>query len=88
VTELPAVQTAFAAFKKHHWCEARGDNVQAYQWLPDSSELVLVLSVYPTGDCGKELGHTDAYVVDAATGNVKQHWDAMRLNAFMRAHPE
>lgn len=88
VTELPAVMQAFGVFKTRHWCKERGDNVQAYRWMPDSQSLVLVLSVYNTSDCGKEMGHTEAYVVDAATGNVKQHWGIKRLNAYMRSFPE
>ena len=88
VAEWPATQQAFDTFKALHWCKTRGDNIQAYRWLPDSKGLVLVLSVYPTGDCGKDLGHTEAYVVDAATGNIHQHWDIKQLNAYMRSFPE
>jgi hypothetical protein len=88
VIELPATQQAFGAFKARHWCEARGDNMQAYGWLSNSSKLVLILSVYPTSDCGKELGHTEAYVVDASSGAIRQHWSLKQLNAYMRSHPE
>ena len=88
VTELPSAQRAFDAFKVRHWCEARGDNIQAYAWLPNSTELILVLSVYPTSDCGKDLGHTEAYVVEAATGVIRQHWDVEHLNAYIHSHPE
>jgi hypothetical protein len=88
VTEWPAVKQAFDTFKAQHWCKTRGDNIQAYQWLPNSQGLVLVLSVYPTSDCGKDLGHTEAYVVDASTGNIQQKWGISQLNAYMRSHPE
>jgi hypothetical protein len=88
VTELPAVAKAYRAFKDRHWREARGDNVQAYNWLSDSRRLVLVLSVYPTSDCGKEMGHTEGYVVDAETGAIKEHWNLAKLNAYLRSHSE
>lgn len=88
VTELPAATKALEAFKARHWCEERGNNVQAYRWLPDSRQLVLVLSVYPTGDCGKEIGHTEGYVVDTSTGDIRQHWNLKQLNQYIRAHPE
>jgi hypothetical protein len=88
VTELPATQKVFDAFKVRHWCETRGDNIQAHSWLPNSRELVLVLSVYPTGDCGKDLGHMEAYVVDAANGAIRQHWGLKQLTAYMRTDPE
>jgi|GEM_PF-6311440 len=88
VSELPAWEKAWAEFKKRHWCRARGDNIQAYSWLPDSRQFILVLSVYPTGDCGADSGHTEAYLVDAETGEIQQNWSIKKLNAYMRAHPE
>jgi hypothetical protein len=88
VTEWLATRQAFEAFKARHWCATRGDNTQAYRWLPDSHELVLILSVYPTSDCGKEMGLTEAYIVEAATGDIRQHWSINRLNAYIRTHPE
>jgi hypothetical protein len=88
VSELPAWEKAWAEFKKRHWCRARGDNIQAYSWLPDSNQLILVLSVYPTGDCGADLGHTEAYVVNAKTGEIGQNWSVKKLNSYMRLHPE
>jgi hypothetical protein len=88
VTESPAWQKAWNAFKVRHWCRTRGDNIQAFAWLPDSRNLILVLSVYPTSDCGAELGHTEAYVVDASTGDIQENWAERKLNVYMRAHPE
>lgn len=88
VSELPACQKAWNAFKQRHWCAIRGDNIQAYAWLPDSRGLILLLSVYPTSDCGAEMGYTEAYVVEAATGDIQQHWGIKKLNAYMRLHPE
>lgn len=88
VSELPAWEKAYNAFKLRHWCKTRGDNIQAFGWLPDSRGLVLVLSVYPTGDCGPDLGHTEGYVVDASTGDIEQNWDERKLDAYMRTHPE
>lgn len=88
VSEWPATQQAFESFKTVYWCKARGDNIQAYRWLSDSQELILVLSVYPTSDCGKDLGHTEAFVVDAETGKIQQHWEIAQFKAYMHSHPE
>jgi hypothetical protein len=88
VRELPVGRTAFDDFKARHWCEERGNNIQAYGWLPDSRPLVLVLSVYPTSDCGPELGHTEGYVVDAPSGSIEERWNLKRLNRYIRMHPE
>jgi len=88
VIELPTVAKAFHEFKSRNWCKTRGDNVQAFDWFPDSSRLVLVASVYPTGDCGPDLGHTEAYVVNATNGDIEQHWSLRQLKSYMRLHPE
>jgi hypothetical protein len=88
VSELPAAKRAFESFKARHWCEKRGDNVQAHIWLHESRDLLLVLSVYPTGDCGAEMGHMEAYVVEAATGQIQEHWDLKQLKTYMGSHPE
>jgi hypothetical protein len=88
VTRLPATKQAWTAFTSRHWCKERGDNIQAHSWYPDSQSLVLVLSVYPTGDCGSDLGHTEGFVVDASSGEIREHWDIRQLNAYLKSHPE
>jgi hypothetical protein len=75
-------------FAAQHWCKSRGDGIQAYQWTPDSKQLVLILSVYSTGDCGKDTGHTEAYIVEGDTGEVRDHWGDKTLTAYMHSHPE
>jgi hypothetical protein len=88
ITEFPVTRAAIDAFEERHWCEARGNNIQAHSWLPDSRTLVLVLSSQPTGDCGRDRGHTEAYLVDAPRGKILQRWGVKKLNAYMAAHPE
>ena len=41
VEEAASVQTAFADFRRRHWCRTRGDNVQAYGWDRGTGALVL-----------------------------------------------
>lgn len=88
VTELPGGKLAWREFTAHHGCKTRGDNIQAHSWLPESQRLVLVLSVYPTGDCGWDMGYTEGYVVDAPTGEIREHWNLKQLNAYLKYHPE
>lgn len=88
VTEWPATNQAYKDFKELHWCAVRGDDIQAYRWLPDSRRLILVLSVYPTSDCGREMGYTEGFVVNASTGKIREHWGIKKLNAYLRTHPE
>jgi len=88
ITEFPATRAALDDFDERHGCEARGNNIQAHSWLPDSRTLVLVLSNYPSADCGRDHGHTEAYLVDAPRGKIVQRWNLKKLNEYMAAHPE
>ena len=86
VRELPATRQAFLNFRSRHYCEARGDNLQAYGW--DSAErLVLVASVYPTSDCGADMGYTEGYIVQATTGKILRQMTLKELGLYMRQHP-
>jgi hypothetical protein len=85
--QVPAIEEAYRAFKSHYYCEARGDNVQAYDWV-NSQDLMLVLSVYPTSDCGPDMGHTEAYIVRTQDGKILQHFTEKQLDAYMRLHPQ
>jgi hypothetical protein len=86
VVEWPATSRAWLDFKTRHWCRARGDNIQAFGWMKNTSDLLLVLSVYPTRDCGKEMGYTEGFVVDAATGEVRNRWNREQLAEYIRTH--
>jgi hypothetical protein len=87
IREFATVESAFKSFESRHFCKARGDNVQAYGWDEPTHTLVLVMSVYPTGDCGRDLGHTEAYFVRPTDGTVTHHLTAAQLNAYMKRHP-
>jgi hypothetical protein len=88
VVEWPATQNAWPDFKARHWCPARGNNVQAFGWMKDNSNLLLVLSVYPTRDCGKDMGYTEGFIVDAATGEIRNRLNRGQLVEYVRSHRE
>jgi hypothetical protein len=88
VTEVEAVRNAYADFRSRHWCKTRGDNVQAYGWDEKTSALVIVTSVYPTGDCGKDLGHTEAYLVQPTDGAIIKHPSLREFNVYAKSHPQ
>ena len=88
VKEVDSVKAAYADFRSRHWCKTRGDNVQAYGWDRKTGTLVLVTSVYPTGDCGRDLGHTEAYMVHPVDGAVRKHLTLHNFNAYARSHPQ
>ena len=79
---------AFRHFQKRHDCPTRGDNVQAYRFEDGGKNLMLILSVYPTGDCGLELGHTEGYLVRVVDGAILKCLGLHELNTYMREHPE
>jgi hypothetical protein len=86
--ESQAVNRAFADFRSRHWCKARGDNVQAYGWDKEKGALVLVTSVYNTGDCGRDMGHMEAYFVRPGDGAILQHMTLLEFTAYARSHPQ
>jgi hypothetical protein len=85
--ETDTVDTAFRHFKAHHDCATRGDNVQAYRF-ENAQTLLLILSVYDTGDCGKEMGHTEGYFVRVSDGKILRTITDAELTAYMKRHPE
>jgi hypothetical protein len=86
--ELPATRAARDDFDARYGCEERSNNVQAYSWFSDSRTLVLAVSVYSNGDCGRQPGRTEGYVVDAPSGRVLKRWNLKQLHAYMAANPE
>ncbi len=88
VNETEAGRIAFADFRSRYWCKTRGDNVQAYGWDERTGALVLVTSVYPTGDCGKDLGHTEAYLVQPTDGAILRHLSFSEFNVYAKSHPQ
>jgi hypothetical protein len=88
VVEAESVRIAYAEFRSRHWCRTRGDNVQAYGWDEETAALVLVTSVYPTGDCGTDLGHTEAYLVQPTDGAILKHLSLREFNIYAKSHPQ
>lgn len=88
VKEVDSARTAYADFRSRHWCKTRGDNLQADGWDGTSGGLVLVTSVYPTGDCGKDLGHTEAYLVQPTDGVILKHLNIRQFNEYAKSHPQ
>jgi hypothetical protein len=88
VNETDSVKPAFADFRARHWCKVRGDNVQAYGWDERIGTLVLVMSVYPTTDCGEDLGHTEAYLVQPTDGGIIRHLNFRDFGIYAKSHPQ
>jgi len=74
------VAPAVRDFKSRHYCESRGNNVRALKWI--HGDLLLMTSVYPTSDCGAEMGHTEAYLVGTPSGNLMRHLTLQELKHY------
>jgi hypothetical protein len=51
------------------------------RWLNGSKELLLALQVYPTSDCGKDMGRYGGYRVETDTGTILRQSTETELKA-------
>lgn len=73
VSENRAVQGVSEDFSSRHSCPSRvlsGNNLFLLGWTQDSKRVLLVAEVEPTGDCGKEAGVYEGFLVNAMTGSI------------------
>jgi hypothetical protein len=68
VSEVP-----FKDFKRDFYCPERGNNISVLGWQSDSTAVLFVAQVYPTGDCGKAAGSEAGYLVDLK-GNIERQF--------------
>jgi hypothetical protein len=71
-------------FKEKHWCETRGNNLFFLGWTPDSKIAFFVAEVYPTSDCGKEMGMYRGYAVNMTNGEIVHAFGEKRTQAIER----
>jgi hypothetical protein len=83
--ELQAPNLVMQEFAKHHYCEARGDNLFGIRWEKNSHRLLLMAQVYNTGDCGNEMGFSEGYLVDADTGVILKTYHSKKVRAMQLA---
>jgi hypothetical protein len=79
VHELPVSTPAETEFERKYPCKTRGHNMYAVRWLNGSQEMLLALEVYPTGDCGKNLGLFRGYRVRSIDGAILERYSEKRL---------
>jgi hypothetical protein len=73
-----SIEVAVADFKARHYCKTRGNNVSALKWIRGS--LLILTEVYPTSDCGPDLGHLEGYLVSVPQGKILEHmtWNQLK----------
>ncbi len=84
--ESPAPQVAAEDFAKHHYCQARGNNLYAVRWLKGSALLEMRPEVYPTGDC-PDAGLSADYLVSTATGKIVKRGTVKEFTPFADGCP-
>jgi hypothetical protein len=85
VFEVPTTRAAERDFAKKHYCKARGNNVYAVRWLGNSDEIVISTEVYPTSDCGRDLGFTLGYLVRTDDGIIVKRYSQPEIEEQIKA---
>lgn len=57
------VQAAFDDFKREHYCKTRGNNEYVLGWPAIPNTVFVVAEVYPTSDCGPDMGRAWGYLM-------------------------
>jgi hypothetical protein len=82
LTESKVPTLVAERFKAKHWCESRGNNLFFLAWTSNSKIAFLVPEVYPTSDCGEELGLYRGYAVDTTSATVLRVFDERQTQAI------
>lgn len=75
-----SIEPAVADFKSRHYCKTRGNNVYALKWI--KGDLLLMTEVFPTSDCGLDMGHTEGYLVSVPDGTIREHLTLNQLRQY------
>lgn len=85
VREIFPTKLAESEFKRSHNCATRRVNIFAIKWL-QNSELMIATQVYPTSDCGKEMGFTQGYKI-RLDGTVTERYPQEIVETEMKSCP-
>jgi hypothetical protein len=84
-SEVPLTSLAEREFERRHPCQSRGHNVYAVRWFKGSEQMLLALQVYPTSDCGKQMGHYRGYLARVDDGAILRRYSEKELKAVWPA---
>jgi hypothetical protein len=87
VREVPAVTQALKEFTQKHHCHDRGENIYAVRWVGQSDDLMIATQVYPTSDCGKDMGFTAGYLVRIDDGGISARYSQSAVETEMKNCP-
>ena len=63
------VRSVIEDFSVRHNCKTRGGNFETVRWM-DDDHLLISAEVYPTSDCGSEMGYTEGYLLQLSTQKI------------------
>ena len=78
-TEMPTSRAAEVEFASKYPCETRGHNTTPIAWSVDSKALLLALEVYPSSDCGPNLGLLRGYLMRVSDGAILERYSEREL---------
>ncbi|MFI5111131.1 MAG: hypothetical protein ACHP78_20100 [Terriglobales bacterium] len=81
VAEVLVTAHAERDFARRYYCKSRGNNVFAIQWLNGSGRLLIATQVYPTSDCGKDMGLYRGYEVRTDDGSILHRYSEKELRS-------
>jgi len=87
IAELQTLKSAFSDFSEKHRCVSRGTNQFALKWENDSSDLLVAFQIYPTSDCGRQMGVTRGYLVAADSGEILKTYKQKQIKEQMASCP-
>jgi len=87
VREVFPMKIAETEFKRRHNCRTRGVNAFAVKWMTNSEQLMIATQVYPTSDCGAEMGLTKGYTVRLEDGQIVQRHSQKIIENEMKECP-
>jgi len=82
IQESHTPEVVAGRFKQLHWCQSRGNNLSFLDWTADSKVGFFVAEVYPTGECGKELGLYQGYAVRLQDGKILRVFDEKQTDSI------
>ena len=85
LTESRAPAEVAKDFKAKHWCKTRGNNLSFLDWTPDSKIGFFVAEVYPTSDCGRDMGFRQGYAVNIEDGKIVRVFTQQRTDIIEKS---
>jgi hypothetical protein len=87
--KLKGPEVVAREFGEKHSCKSHENNLHVVRWEDGSQRLLLMPEVYPTSDCGLEMGYSEGFLVDAESGKiVKQYPQAVIEADWKKCWPD